>query len=226
MTQTLAYGLGRCIEHDARSRGFTFQVAATKPKTILWEHTAPVLDQKSLGSCTGNALAQWCNTSIAQAAMHDKEGRPLGYLAEGDAVELYSIATRLDGIAGEYPPSDTGSSGLAVCKAGRKLGYLTAYHHAFGFQAMLLALQHSPVIVGTEWTQGMFTPDAAGFIRPRGAIAGGHEYLILGCDMERQALIMLNSWSDRWGIHGRAYIRFSDFQMLLANQGDVTVPIA
>lgn len=214
----MTYGLGRHIEHDPRSRDYAFRVAAAKPKTVLWEHAAPVLDQGQVGSCTGNALAQWLNTSFAQSH------RP-GMLDETVAVELYSLATHLDTIPGTYPPQDTGSSGIAVCKAGRKLGRLTAYQHAFGFDALLMTLQHTPVIVGTEWTQSMFDPSANGFIRPTGAIAGGHEYLILGCDMELQMLTMLNSWSDQWGVHGRAFIKFNDFRMLLANQGDVTVPV-
>lgn len=195
-------------------------MAAVKPRTILWEHNAPVLDQGDLGSCTGNALAQWLNTAQAQAARMNP-----GFLDESKAVELYSAATRLDNIDGTYPPTDTGSSGLAVSKAGKKLGYLSAYHHAFGFDALLLALQHSPVIVGTEWTRGMFDPNSAGVIRPTGPVAGGHEYVILGGNMEHRLLTILNSWSDGWGKHGRAYISFRDFEMLLENQGDVTVPI-
>jgi len=220
----MAYALGRHVEHDERSRDYAFRVSAAKPKTILWSHEAPVLDQGDLGACTGNALAQWLNTTSAQIALTEA-GHRAAYLTEDQAVELYSAATKLDSIPGSYPPVDSGSSGLAVCKAGRKLGYLSAYHHAFGFDALLLALQHSPVIVGTEWTKGMFDPNSSGVIRPTGSVEGGHEYLILGCNLEHQLITMLNSWSDGWGKHGRAYISFKDFGTLLANQGDVTVPV-
>lgn len=219
MSVAIDYGLGRHVEHDERSREFVYRVAARKPKTVLWPHTAPVLDQGRVGACTGNALAQWLNTGFAQAQHHD------GILTEADAVELYSRATRMDSIPGSYPPDDTGSSGLAVCKAGRRLGYLTAYHHAFGFDALLTTLQHTPVIVGTEWTDAMFTPDTQGFITPGGNIVGGHEYLILGCDMEHQYVTILNSWSAGWGQNGRAKITFSAFRGLLMDHGDVTVPI-
>lgn len=211
-------GLGRLVEHDPRSKDYTFRVAASRPRTVLWEHTAPVLDQGQVGSCTGNALTQWLNTAFAQAK------RP-GVLDESKAVELYARATRLDSLAGAYPPDDTGSSGLAVCKAGKQLGYLSAYHHAFGFDALVLALQHSPVIAGTVWTEAMMQPDEAGFIRPTGQVAGGHEYLIIGADIEHQFITMLNSWSAAWGENGRAYITFADYRALLADQGDVTVPV-
>lgn len=216
------YALGRVVEHDPRSRSFSFAPAATtKPGTVLWDHHGPVLDQGDLGSCTGNALAQWSNTAFAQ---QNPKG-PDGFLTEDDAVDLYSRATHLDGIKGVYPPDDTGSSGLAVCKAGERRGLLSGYQHAFGMDHLLLTLQHTPVIVGTEWTEGMFNPSSDGVIRPTGEVAGGHEYLILGCDVQSEMITMLNSWSDDWGIKGRAMISFADFAELLANQGDVSVPV-
>ena len=215
----MTFTLGRLVEHDDRSRDHAFSVSAAKPKTILWGHSAPVLDQGQVGSCTGNALAQWLNTDFAQKLRK-------GVLAEADALKIYSLGTQLDSIPGSYPPDDTGSSGLAVCKAGVKLGYLSAYKHSFGFDALLLTLQHTPVIVGTEWLKNMFTPNqTTGFIRATGAVAGGHEYLVLGCDMENEFITMLNSWASTWGQNGRAKISFKDFEKLLAAQGDVTVPV-
>lgn len=215
----MAYSLGRLVEHDERSRAHEFASTATAPKTVLWGHSAPVLDQGQVGSCTGNALAQFLNTDFAQ-------GLRKGILTEADALKIYSLGTTLDTIPGSYPPDDTGSSGLAVCKAGVQLGYLTSYQHVFGFNALLLALQHTPVIVGTEWLKNMFTPNqTTDVIRATGAVEGGHEYLILGCDVENQFITMLNSWSSTWGVNGRAKISFKDFQKLLAAQGDVTVPV-
>lgn len=215
------YGLGRIVEHDPRSRAFAVAPLAVKPRTILWDHHAPVLDQGQVGSCTGNALAQWFNTGFAQQHPHG----PDALLTEADALDLYSRATRLDGIRGVYPPDDTGSSGLAVCKAAQRSGALTGYQHAFGLGQLLLALQHSPVIAGTTWTEGMFEPSASGQIRPTGAAVGGHEYLILGADIERRRVAILNSWAEGWGKHGRAWLSFDDYAALLADQGDITVPV-
>jgi hypothetical protein len=213
---------GRVVEHDERSRAYGIVVSPTvKPKTVLWAHRAPVLDQGQVGSCTGNALAQLINTDrFANARLNHA-----GFLTEADAVALYSQATHLDNIPGAYPPSDTGSSGLAVAKAGVAQGYLTSYRHAFGFDQLLIALQSQPVIVGTEWTDAMEDPNSRGYIRPTGTVVGGHEYVVLGADVIYQYVTILNSWSDGWGVRGRAKIRFADFRTLLANQGDVTVPI-
>jgi hypothetical protein len=215
----MTYTLGRLVEHDPRSRAFLAAVAP-QPRTVTWEHEAPVLDQGDVGSCTGNALAQWLNTNHGMA-------RPGlgGFLVEYDALTLYRLATRLDGFPGRYPPTDTGSSGGAVCKAGVQLGYLTAYRWTFSFMAFLGALARSPVLVGTEWYEGMFEPNPQGFIRPTGEVAGGHEYLILGCDVDKKTVTLLNSWSDQWGQHGRAHLSWADMALLLRNQGDVKVPI-
>jgi hypothetical protein len=213
----LTHALGRVLEHDERSRGFPAKTTAVQ-RTVLWSHTAPVLDQGELGSCTGNALAQCLNTT------HFKASRKR-YLDEAAAKALYSKATTLDDVPGAYPPQDTGSSGLAVCKAGVQLGYLSGYQHAFGFDHFIGALQLSPVIVGTNWYQGMYDVDSMGFITPGGDIAGGHEYLILGVNITGQYVTMLNSWSKGWGRNGRARIRFNDFQRLLNEDGDVTIPL-
>jgi hypothetical protein len=222
MTAARTYGLGRLVEHDPRSRDFPAMVAAAKPKTVIWEHHATVLDQGSLGSCTGNALTQWLNTDYARGYEFDGLRAPL---SEDTAIKLYSTATKMDAFPGTWPPEDTGSSGLAVCKAGVFRGLLTGYRHVFSFTAMLMALQHSPVIVGTRWTEGMYRPDRDNIIRPTGEVVGGHEYLILGADIEHQQIIMLNSWSAAWGIDGRARIPFDSFRGLLSASGDVTVPV-
>jgi hypothetical protein len=211
--------LGRLVDHDEKSRQYQARKAAAQ-RSVLWGHHAPVLDQGELGSCTGNATAQLINTD------YFTKSRPAGYLTERDAVQLYELATHLDGIPNNtYPPTDGGSSGLGAAKAGKKLGYFTGYTHAFGFEHFAAALQLQPVIVGTTWHDGMFTPSSIGFVRPTGGIAGGHEYLCLGISYETKTLTFLNSWGSGWSLGGRFLMHFSDFQKLLADQGDVTAPV-
>lgn len=211
--------LGRHVEHDPKSREYPAR-RAVKPKSVLWTHTAPVLDQGDLGSCTGNALAQCLNTAHFSASRPKRK-----YLDEQYARLLYAKATVLDDIPGAWPPTDSGSSGLGVAKAGVALGYLSAYTHAFGFGHFTAALQLQPVIVGTNWYNDMFTPGKDGTVQPTGDVAGGHEYLALGINYPRKLICFLNSWSDQWGRKGRFFMRFDDFQQLLDDQGDVTVPI-
>lgn len=217
--------LGRYVEHDPRSRAFAHVPhRATQTRTTIWALDAPALDQGNLGSCTGNALAQWFNThfarSHARSATHARS-----FLNEQDAIDIYSHATHLDSIPGYYPPTDTGSSGLAVCKAAQRMGLLTGYEHSFGMTHLIATLQHTPVIVGTEWTQDMFTPNPAGLLVPGGDVVGGHEYLVYGVDIEAKHFLMRNSWSSNWGSQGDAFIGFDAMDTLLRAQGDVTVPV-
>ena len=214
----MLHTLGRLVDHDPRSKSFAAAQAPVK-RSVLWGHHAPVLDQGAVGSCTGNATAQLINTDPFAHC------RPKGYLTEADAVGIDSLATQLAGIpANTYPPTDGGSSGLGAAKAGTKLGYFSGYRHTFSFDAFCGALQLQPLIVGTTWLHDMFTPDSAGFVWPRGSVAGGHEYLALGINYEAKTLTFLNSWSDKWGRGGRFFMTFDAFSRLLADQGDATVP--
>lgn len=211
--------LGRYVEHDPRS----FEFPARRivfPRSVLWVHRAPVLDQGDIGSCTGNALAQCLNTTYFKGSRPSRR-----YLDQQDAIDLYSVATGLDNVYGTYPPMDSGSTGLAVAKAGQKFGYLIAYHHAFGFSHFLGSIALQPVIVGTNWHEAMFEPDTHGYVKPQGDIVGGHEYLALGVNHRAKKITFLNSWSSHWGRRGRFYMNFTDFEALLAADGDVTVPI-
>lgn len=215
----ISQGLGRNIEHDPLSRRFAHPKKVFVKKTTLWTHSAPVLDQGQLGSCTGNALAQCLNTDYFTLS------RPSRFLDEHDAVMLYSKATRLDPFPGSWPPDDTGSSGNAVSKAGRAFGYLSAWRWTFSFTSFLSALQTQPLIVGTAFYAGMEDPARDGLVKATGGVLGGHEYCCLGVDYETEVLTFLNSWGRDWGLNGRFKMKFKDFAVLQADQGDVTVPI-
>ncbi len=211
------YPLGRHIEHDPASRGFAFEAAHVTPQPVLWQHHGPVLDQGNLGSCTGNAMEQ----CLATGPLYRAGFTP----TEQQAIQIYSLATHgLDNVPGSYPPDDTGSTGLGVAKAAKKLGLIRSYSHVFGIQHAEQAIQSTPFIVGTEWYDGMFNPDGNGFLHLTGQVAGGHEYLCLGWDAAN-TWTFLNSWGSGWSQAGVFHLTTSDFATLLANQGDVVVPV-
>lgn len=224
--------LGRHIDHDSRSRAFAFSVPErVVERSVVWPHNTPVLNQGQIGACTGNAMAQLLNCKLFAPCRLGKMS-----LAETDALQLYSLATHLDGFGpGQYyPPHDEGSSGLGVAKAAAQLGYIDTYQHCFTLEQLQAAIQTQPVITGTSWTQPMFTPDPkTGFVSVGplndSTVVGGHEYLVQGIDYEREAIVCLNSWGDTWGggaglAAGQFRISFSDYTALLADSGDVVVP--
>lgn len=209
----MAGALGRVVEHDDRSRNFTV-TAVPVVASVLHSRHVPVFDQGDLGSCTGNAAAG----CMATGPWHHR-------CTERTAVLLYERATVLDSFPGSYPPDDTGSSGLAVMKAVQARHWITAYHHAFSFNDVLAALQTTPVIAGVNWYEGFDQPDPAGNVRIAGQVRGGHEVCVVGCDVDAQTIRAVNSWSAGWGDHGYFTWTYADFERLLSEQGDVTVPV-
>ncbi len=223
--------LGRHVEHDKRSLRFEYLPRDAQPKgqNTFWASSTGPLNQGQVGACTGNAEAQWLNTDFAAATRkltHDNQ-----FLTEADALKIYSLGTTLDSNPGSYPPDDTGSTGLAVAKAGVQLGYLDKYEHTFSFTALQAAVETTPTINGTVWTKNMFKPQN-GLVKVGklvdSNIAGGHEYLCCGIDYTEEVLQFRNSWGDQdaWpGCKPGGYfaIGFADYQGLLEHQGDVTV---
>lgn len=214
--------LGRHLHHDPKSLDYPISqfLDPTKPlKTKTHRRYIPPLDQGNLGSCTGNA----CAGMLASSPLHTTLKKGIK-ITEDVAVALYSKATMLDPFPGTYPPKDTGSSTLGVLKAAQSMGYITSYYWGFGVGDMRLTVdQIGPVIVGTNWYEGMDNPDGEGHIHTTGQVRGGHEYEIIGIDVLRQAFLMENSWGAGWGRAGRAFISWHDMDKLLSEGGEVGI---
>lgn len=224
--------LGRHVEHDERSKNFAFMAKAATPKRVntYWSSAIPPLNQGDVGSCTGNAMAQWLNTDYATSIrMSMRAGHQL---REEDALNIYTRATKLDNIPGFYPEEDTGSTGNAAAKAARGMKLLVGYSWLFSFTSVQAAIEKTPLMVGTLWTNTMFNPKN-GLVKVGSMadsnIAGGHEYLMVGISWTDKVFIFRNSWGDSevWeGCKPGGYftMSFSDFRKLQEADGDVTVP--
>jgi hypothetical protein len=224
MSQT-THGLGRLVNHDPRSRSFAAPAPATV-RSVTWQHYGPWLDQGSVGSCTGHALAQALNCRPG----HLPRTR---YHTSVDAVRLYTAATAIDPFPGTYPGQDTGSDGNSVCKAARAEGLIVAWQHAFGLDHMLRTLQPKeaggaggPVIVGTDWPESFFETDRRGFVSIAGQWVGGHEWLVYGVNVRDRYLWAGQSWGDWGALRGRFKVPFDVMDTLLRRDGDVILPIA
>jgi len=208
--------LGRHIEHDPRSRNFPAAVAPISD--VMHARHGKPFNQGDLGSCTGNAMA-----GALMTAPYYVSGRTLN---EKGAVQLYEQATKLDQIAGSYPPDDTGSTGVAVAKAAKKDGYISAYAHAFGLQHGLGALTIAPVITGINWYDSFDQPLDTGEC-PLGSdasVRGGHEVELFGIDTENQRVWAYQSWGATWGGlgNGTFWWSYQTWERLLSENGDVT----
>ncbi len=228
--------LGRHLVLDARSLAYTIE-----DKIAQWDWAVPikpaehlpaigVIDQGRLGSCTGNAgtyavSALYGATGLASVHLDGQSLSPADAARdERFAVALYHEATLDDGFPGTYPPDDTGSSGLGVCRALKAAGLIDRYTWAVGLHGLATLLQRGGVMIGTPWYNAFFQPDAHGFIDSdphwqNSGIAGGHEVFVEALeawdamDPSKSVVRFVNSWGV-WGDHGRGRMRLSTYVAL------------
>jgi hypothetical protein len=230
------YALGRHYEHDERSEAFTISAPPVSPKTIFWSDAAPILNQGSIGGCVGWTGADILNTDMFKP-VRDKFNKGQ-YFTDADGLRFYELATRCDSIPGNYPPDDTGSSGLGLAKALTKLGLIDKYEHGFGMDHLFSGIMTQPIAMGTLWTNDMFNPDSEGIVHvgqlTDSNIAGGHEWMLRGIDMERELGLARNHWAANWDTisvpgdnfqksNGEFWIPLSDIEVLIGNNADITL---
>lgn len=223
--------LGRSIRHDPASRGFALP-RGTVTGDIRHRNYGRKLYQDGIGACTCFTAAHAVNSSPLRQLR-----KPAKTLTATNAFELYRFASANDPWPGAWEPDDTGSSGLAACKALINAGYATGYQWAFGYDHGLASLPDGPLMQGTWWTEDMFTPDSTGRVRPTGRDSGGHEYLWIGSEeygrrptggSRRRRSWFLNSWQEssrrQWGENGYFWMDEDDHRALLERDGDLVRP--
>jgi hypothetical protein len=212
--------LGRHVVHDPRSRRFAYPVAAEPRPTRRFRH-------RIYGPQPVPAQRIGCSTGVDQCVKANAVGNRIKgqVLGLGDAVAIYARATQLDPWPEEYPPTDTGSSALAACKAAAERGLIERYEWLFGgVDRVLTALIAHPIGVGTWWYREMFQvePDTL-LVHPTGTRVGGHQWTLVGWDPRLDAFEGLCWWGPTFGRNGLFRIRRADLAALLADDGDAHV---
>jgi len=205
--------LDRRPHFDERSKAYPIRALldTSQPRSYSWRCTT-WLDQGREGACVGHAWA------------HERAAMPVERPATSeDAFEIYRAAQKID----PWPGEDySGTSVLAGAKAAMTKGWLKEYRWAFNLNDTLTAISRKgPVVLGIDWYEGMFETDIYGYVRPTGALAGGHAILARGVNITRRTVSLHNSWSQDWGVNGRALITWDDLGMLLASGGEACVPV-
>ena len=222
--------LGRNMWLDGRSLAHMVENSAQEMGKPIgskeWERVIAILDQGQLGSCTGNAGTGALGTEPFYSAA-GKAVLPAADDAadlEQFAVQLYSDATKVDGYPGTYPPDDTGSSGLAICKVLKSRDTISGFRWARTAYGFVQLLQRGPVLQGMPWYEAFFQPDKDGFIDANPAwssssLAGGHEVEAIGIEVDsadafNSAILYANSWGTSWGDAGRFRMRLRTYEQL------------
>lgn len=209
--------LDRLPEFDERSKNWPIRAAVVgaQLRGYGWS-VRHWLDQHQEGACVSFA---WHHEALAlpkRAKFADDDEATLR------ARERYRVMQTMD----EWPGEDyEGTSVLAGAKVMQSLGYFTEYRWAFTLTDLLLAVGYEgPVVMGTDWYEGMYRPDSQGYLHPEGEVVGGHAWLISSVSMHYKRVTMWNSWGADWGMNGRAYLDFADLEKLLLSGGECCVP--
>lgn len=213
--------LDRKVFYDERSKQYPIRslVAEQKPRSYTWSLKTR-LDQGNEGACVGFS---WSQEMAASPVV-------VSGITNATARQLYFSAQQLDSDpGGEYPGADPkyeGTEVIAGAKAVQALGKMTEYRWAFNLNDVILAIGHQgPGVLGTYWYNDMFEPDAKGFVKPTGEIAGGHAILVRGVNVSKKYFTLANSWGSSWGKGGDCYVSFDDFEKLLLTDGEFCIPV-
>ena len=219
------FGLGRNPSiPDENNKRFMAMASPDAQNIVYKTHfTDQLLDQGSTPECT------------AYAAVGAMVAAPIRNFPNISLHDLYKLNQKFDRWPGD---AYEGSSVHGACIALKSLGLISEYRWATTIdQVVDYVLTKGPMMVGTTYYNRMFTPDKQGFLHPEGGEAGGHAYLIIGCNRNAKGpngaigtLSIVNSWGRRWGKedragnkNGRALITFDAFEMLLKDQGEAAV---
>lgn len=213
-----SYGLGRIHAPDERDQRFLLPRRRLDAKGIVrrsWPAGA-ILDQGNTPQCVGYSTWGFLAAS------------PIRNKPKFTPTDLYREAQTLD----EWPGEDyEGSSVRGAMKSLQRRGLVSNYLWAPGCEAVIdHVLASGPVVMGTNWYERMFEPTAYGYLIPDGRVVGGHAWLIIGADRERNnhdgtvgAIRMINSWGRGWGENGRGRMSFATLDRLIRADGEAAV---
>jgi len=178
---------------------------------MVWDFPNKSLDQENTCHCCGFSMASFGINSPTNTMYTNQDGH-----------DFYYLCKVIDG----EPFQENGSYIRSAGKVLKNEGKINAYAFAFSMETIKWwLLNRGPLIVGTVWTENMFTPNEQNIIVPTGKIVGGHAYLLNEIITESELLGIQNAWGEKWGKNGKAYISFDDFEKLFDYDGEVMTAV-
>ena len=166
------------------------------------------LYQGDFGHCCGFMDANFLINDPINTPCTDEDGH-----------RFYYMCKVFDG----EPLNEEGSNIRSAARVLQQIGRIQNYAFAKDFETIKWWLLHKgPLLLGTVWYEGMFTPDPDGTVHPTGAVAGGHAWEANGID--EMYIYGQNSWGE-WGIHGAFRILISDFIKILSVSGEAIAAV-
>jgi hypothetical protein len=201
---------GRLVSKDARDKRFRIsRMRAKAPRGRRVWKSSWAGDQAATPQCVGFAWSHWLNSQPIKQFI-----QPSG---------IYQYAQHVDQWDGT---SYDGTSVRAGAKVLQDLGFIESYRWGWTQEDVSQAILNlGPVVIGSDWYEGMMQADENGLIRPTGEILGGHAYLVYGCDTKKGLFMIKNSWGSSWGRNGMAFMEGADLDDLLASDGEACIGI-
>lgn len=204
---------GRIPSPDTRDLKFPMRamIPPSVPLTTVTYATGPILDQGDTPQCVGYAWRQFLTSE------------PTCTTTGPTPTEIYLEAQKLDEWPGEsYDGTSVRGGAEFMTNQARLKSYVWAANE-IDIRDFLITT--GTVVMGTDWLSSMFNPRPDGTLKVNGQLAGGHAYLLVGYDVQRNAVKMVQSWGD-WGpLHGYAYIKMSDLGKLMRAGGEACAAV-
>ena len=182
----------------------------TPAGVVQWK-TDKILDQGQTGHCVGFTGADFMGDDPVMESVSNDLGHT-----------LYYECKVIDG----EPGAENGSNMRSIAIALKNRGRITAYAFAKSIQEVVdWVTAKGPVMVGTDWYDGMFTPDAKGYVLPTGKIVGGHAWSIIGYEPATETFICQNHWGPNWAVQGLFRLHKADAERLLSGNGEAVVTV-
>ena len=212
------FQLGRNYVQDERDKKYLIEDKLPRTITPLtlrnWDDNEWWGNQGNTPQCVGYAWAHWI------------EDGPVKHGGVPPIVPpslIYDGAQKIDEWVGE---NYDGTSVRGAAKYLKNSGKIGSYLWTFDLNVLVSTILNvGPVVVGTNWYNGMFYPDRNGLIKISGRLAGGHAYVINGVDTKKQQFRIKNSWGKSWGQQGHAYISFTDMKRLIKENGEICLAV-
>lgn len=194
------------LEHYASRR--STRTSRFWPDNVWWGN------QRQTSQCVGFA---WVHL-LEDAPVYQEPPHPC--IAPS---RIYTLAKLVDEWQGE---DYEGTSVRAGAKVLRNLGFLTGYAFTRNLTTLINAvLEDGPVVLGTDWLEGMLEPNSRGIIHATGKSVGGHAYLINGVSLITNTFRIKQSWGRDWGQNGHAYLPIEELTYLLNANGEACRPV-
>jgi hypothetical protein len=208
------YQLGRQYVPDERDHKYSINnILTAAPVRITnryWDDNGWWGNQGNTPQCVGYAWAHW---------LEDGPVPQSGIAPIIPPIIIYENAQKLDEWVGE---NYAGTSVRGGVKYLQSVGKVSSYYWGFNLTTLINSvLNLGPVVVGTNWYNGMFYPNRNGLIKISGRIAGGHAYVINGVNTKTRLFRIKNSWGQSWGQSGHAYISFTNMERLIRERGEI-----